>query len=90
MKECADCQGSGIISGFACPGFHPVQIKCFTCLGEGEVSASREEAIAKGEAMRQDRISRGVSLRQEAERLGFSPMELSHWEQGEPDEARLP
>ena len=86
MKACDYCDGTGHVTGYACPGFRPVQIKCYTCLGVGQVSASREEAIAKGEAMRQDRIRRGVSLRQEAERLGFSPMELSHWEQGEPDE----
>lgn len=82
MKPCPHCKGAKVLHGFACPGFRPVELQCFRCLGNGQVPDSDLEAYEKGQQMRDDRLKRDMSLREEAARLHISPVELSHMEQG--------
>lgn len=55
---------------------------CLTCDGTGTVTAERAMRMNAGEQMRRDRVQRGVSRNEEARRLGITPIELSHREQG--------
>lgn len=81
-SPCASCHGTGKVTGYACPGFRPVQMNCSDCNGEGAISDALAARKAKGKAMRDDRVARGLSLGEEAKRLHISPVLLSHWEHG--------
>lgn len=57
-------------------------INCWECGGTGEVTQARLDAIEKGRGMRKSRLERNLTLREEATRLGITPQELSHKENG--------
>ena len=82
MIPCPSCKGTGKVSAFACPGFVLTELKCYDCLGAGEITEGHQEAKEHGERMRLERIARQVSLRDEAARLDISPRELSDIEHG--------
>lgn len=81
-EPCPNCKGEGVIRGFGCPGFRPVEIPCLVCKGEKVVGQEVLEWRRVGEEMRQERIARGVTLREEAKRRGMSAVDLSGMEHG--------
>ena len=87
MITCPTCNGAKRNAALLCGGGRCTQavLDCRTCGGTGEVTEEHAARIAEGERLRHDRIARRVSLREEAKRLGISPVELSHREQGRCD-----
>lgn len=85
---CPRCQGVGANEALVCGrraagGFcDQRRLKCSTCGGRGRVTRELLLRIQEGERLRRDRVARSISLREEAKRLGISPVELSHREQG--------
>jgi hypothetical protein len=85
MIKCPVCKGFkeiGCLMHYATGEDKYGVIKCTTCAGLGLISYEHAERIRQGKAMREDRINRGLSLREEAKRIGVTPQNLSHLENG--------
>jgi len=88
MIPCPECKGEGVLRGFGCPGFRPIEIKCLLCQGRKTVSEKVLSWREIGEEMRQDRIARGKTLRVESKERGLSAAELSEMERGSREPVR--
>ena len=83
--KCPTCKGDRQLFGIACggkAGCRPIETKCFTCSGSGEITEQQAGWIRAGKALREDRRKRGLTLRDEAKRRGISAVELSQMECG--------
>lgn len=83
--QCPACKGACHIRAFveyANKSGEVGTVKCPTCKGDGWVTRQHYDRILAGEALRKARRERGLSLSEEAARLGISPVELSHRENG--------
>ena len=82
---CIACDGSGKVSGYACPGFRPVTFDCFGCNGKGVVDDVTRLWKEIGETMRACRLARDKSQREFADWIGADVVTLSKAEAGRID-----
>lgn len=79
---CPECSGLGVIHGFGCPGFRPIQLPCSMCMGVKEVDRRVLQWIAQGSQLREARRARGKTLREEAQSRSLAASLLSDMERG--------
>ena len=89
---CPRCRGSGIVAAFvetATHGYFDPMLQCSLCRGDGHISATTADWLARGEVHYKARVARGESASECARRLGISAAELSGMEHGRADPSRL-
>ena len=90
--ECLACKGIGHMVAFvdrASGGHLDPVLCCNLCLGEGCISATKADWVARGRTHYKARVARRENVRDCAARLGVGSAELSAMEHGRLDPARL-
>jgi hypothetical protein len=64
-------------------------LRCNLCLGDGRISVTKADWVARGKVHYKARVARGESFRDCARRLGLGSAELSGMEHGRTDPSRL-
>ena len=85
MEKCERCDGAGHLQGFACPGFRPIELPCWSCNGKGQVDDNTRLWKEIGEMIRTCRLARDKSQREFAEWIGTDVVALSKAEGGRVD-----
>lgn len=82
---CPSCGGTGGWTGIVCSrgnGCRPHIQECSLCGGDGWVPSAVLDRYQLGRRIRDLRVEGRVAQRVMAQRLGVSPVTLSHWECG--------
>lgn len=66
-----------------------VHLRCSQCQGSGRIPPEMPAWIEEGRRLQKLRIKRGVTLRRLATDMGVAPSQVSAWEFGREDPAKL-
>lgn len=90
--ECSACHGKGSMAGFVervSGGHYDPALRCSLCLGEGNISPTKADWVARGRVHYKARVARREGVGDCARRLGLGAAELSGMEHGRTDPSRL-
>ena len=82
MNTCPECSGRGVVLGYGCPGFKPMELPCRFCDATGAGIDERRRWRASGEVLRAMRLGRDLSLREAARVIEIGAVDLSDAEHG--------